>query len=180
MTALAFFPTNKKNDRLVIRKCWTQPGVMQVRDGREGSDEGVCGRRRRRQWDETLTGWSYTRWENQYYITLFTRHHSQLSCHATVSFSPLQKVFVNNLNLNVLFCFLSICSEASNDNPPSKRYQLMTVYLQYVQIKQNLRTMLDNRLLRNDANITWSNLQWWYFQKQYSIITAPGADGTSE
>lgn len=160
----------------MLNTTWCEASARWERRQRWG---GFCGRRRRRQWDETQTGWSYTRWENQYYITLFTRHHSQLSCHATVSFSPPQKVFVNNLNLNVLFCFLSICSEASNDNPPSKRYQLMTVNLQYVQIKQNLRTMLDNRLLRNDANITWSNLQW-YFQKQYSIITAPGADGTSE
>lgn len=34
------------------------------------------------------------------------------------SHSPLQKVLVNNSNLNVLFCFFSICSEASNDDPP--------------------------------------------------------------
>lgn len=88
---------------------------------------------------ETLAG------KNQYYSTLFTLHHSHRSHHAAVSFSPLQKVLVNNSNLNVLFCFFSICSEASNDTAPSKRHQLITAYLHYVQIKQNLRTMLDNR-----------------------------------
>lgn len=98
---------------------------------------------------ETLAG------KNQYSSTLFTLHHSHRSHHAAVSFSPLQKVLVNNSNLNVLFCFFSICSEASNDTPPSKRYQLITAYLHYVQLKQNLRTMLDNRLLTNsDAYIT--------------------------
>lgn len=153
-----------------------------VHDGREGSDDGVYGRRRtrRRQLDETQTGWPDTRWENQYYITLFTLHHSHLSCQETVSFSPLQKVFINNLNLNVLFCFLSICSEASNDNPASKTYQLMTVYLHCVQIKENLRTVLDSRPLRNNAWIAWSNPQWGHFQKQHSIITAPAAVGTSK
>lgn len=56
----------------------------------------------------------------------------------------------------------------------------MTVYLYYVQIKENWRTTLDQRLLRNNANISWSNPQWWHFQKHHSIIAAPGAVGTSE
>lgn len=77
-------------------------------------------------------------------------------------------------------CFLFICSEALNDNPPSKRHQLITVYLHYVQIKQNLGTKLHSRQLRNNANVIRSNLQHLHFQKQYSIVTAPGAEGRSE
>lgn len=48
------------------------------------------------------------------------------------------------------------------------------------QIKQNLRIKLDSRQLRNNANVIPSNLKWHHFQKQYSIITAPGAEGRSE
>lgn len=37
---------------------------------------------------------------------------------------------------------------------PTIQDQLMTAYLYYVQIKQDLRTMLGSRPLRNDANIS--------------------------